>query len=234
MQLAADDHERRQRRLRKPRARATTAPIAGRAEPADCLAAEVDAAPAVLPVRPMVPATPWSFEAVCSERRMAKLVGEVGDLREQLADADAGDLRGDGRERAAELERRGRLGVPGVELRRPAPQPEQDDRLALGQSNRRPAWPAAEQVGQRQAQDAAGADLQEGPAGQPLAGALPVCRPMSSMASPGYAVRSSEIKRILGRFWRRTASSAGPAARAEPRTRPLRPRSWFLPPPVVR
>ena len=71
VQLAADDHERRQLR---PGSRAPAPPP--RRSPAAAaagqrLAVEADRRRAVLPVRPMVPATPWSLEPVCSERMMA-------------------------------------------------------------------------------------------------------------------------------------------------------------------
>src|SRR5688572_15612175 len=56
------------------------------------------------------------------------LILEGGDLRKQLTDANAGRPRRNRGEGAAKLRRGRRLGVPGVELRRPAPQPEKDHR----------------------------------------------------------------------------------------------------------
>ena len=48
-------------------------------------------------------------------------IAEFGDLRKQFADAQAGRFGGNRAERAANVERGVGLGVPGVEVRRPAP-----------------------------------------------------------------------------------------------------------------
>src|SRR6476646_4032337 len=61
--------------LREPgtaAARATTEPVAGRAEPGSGLPSS-PVPPAAEPVRPIVPATPWSFDAVCIDRITAIL-----------------------------------------------------------------------------------------------------------------------------------------------------------------
>src|SRR5262249_49384854 len=102
------------------------------------------------------------------------LIGQPGDLREQFADADAGGLGGDGRERPAELKRGVGLGVPGVEVGGATPEPEEEHRLGGAAGRRVSLGPEAQQGGQREAEDTAGADLQKGPARQTLAGALPL------------------------------------------------------------
>ncbi len=97
-------------------------------------------------------------------------VGQAGGLREQLAEADAGDAGRDGGEGAAVLRRGVGLGVPGVELGGAAPQPQQQDRPGRpGHAGGGGAQPS--QVAERQAQDRAGADLEQGAARDALAGA---------------------------------------------------------------
>src|SRR5262249_48380553 len=95
------------------------------------------------------------------------------NLWEQFADAESGRARGDGGERPAEFERGAGLGVPGVEVRRAAPQPQEHDRLrrAVG---RAALGAEPEQVGQRQAEDAAGTAHAESAARPRLAGTLPL------------------------------------------------------------
>jgi hypothetical protein len=56
------------------------------------------------------------------------LSGPRGELREDAADLDAGQGRLDLADGAAELGGRGRLGVEGFDLCRPAPEPQPDDR----------------------------------------------------------------------------------------------------------
>src|SRR5262249_36911587 len=88
-----------------------------------------------------------------------------GDLWQQLADLDAGRLRGNGAVRTADIVGRVWLGVEGLQMAGSAVQPEEDDRriacLAIS------GWlrlAGAEPVGQRQAEQADAADLQQMPA----------------------------------------------------------------------
>ena len=61
------------------------------------------------------------------------LVGLLGQVGQQFADADAGHVRGDGLvQGTAIIGARGRFGVEGVEVRRPAPHPDLDHRFGLG------------------------------------------------------------------------------------------------------
>src|SRR5262249_38185292 len=99
-------------------------------------------------------------------------IGDGGDLREQLAEAHAGDAGGDGGEGAAEFARGVRLGVPGVELRRAAPEPKQHHRLRTAAAARAALLPRAQQVGERQSEGRTGADLQHLPPGETRTGAL--------------------------------------------------------------
>ena len=63
-------------------------------------------------------------------RMIGQLVHDLGLQRHVLADLDAGDVRGDRLELAADLGRGVRLHVVAVDVRRPAAQPDHDDRLA--------------------------------------------------------------------------------------------------------
>ena len=86
-----------------------------------------------------------------------QLVGPLGQPRKMLANLQAGHLRGDRLEFAANLRWRGRLHVPGVLMRRPAPHEEQNARL--GSAKRAGClWasqrPGGDHLGQRQAQQA--------------------------------------------------------------------------------
>src|SRR5437762_1971967 len=100
----------------------------------------------------------------------AKMIGDLGQLRKEFTDLDARDFCHDRRKQAAIFEWGVRLWVPGVELRRSAPEPQQYYRLC-GSSYFRPGT-QAQQVGQRQAEHRAATGLQEGAARQRLAGSL--------------------------------------------------------------
>ena len=99
-----------------------------------------------------------------------ELVHLPADARQVLADADAGDVGVDRLELAAELGRRIGLQVPGVDGAEPAVQEQEDQRNVL----RRlplvggPGLPL-EQRGQRQAEEAGGAQAKEIAAGEAVA-----------------------------------------------------------------
>ena len=109
-----------------------------------------------------------------------------------LADVDAGELRGNGAERAANLARRVGLGIPHINLARPAGEPEEDNtglalRLASGGGER----PLLQQGRQGKAGKALQAGLEK-----PTAGAADTEQVRARRAEPrqdatagmGYAV----------------------------------------------
>jgi hypothetical protein len=72
-------------------------------------------------------------------------ISDAGQLRQQLTDVQTGDLRGDRPELAADLDRRVRLQVDRVHVRRPAVEVDVDDRPGGRLDPRRILGP--EQVG---------------------------------------------------------------------------------------
>ena len=90
------------------------------------------------------------------------LVGVLGDLREDAADLDAGDVGLHGADGAAVLDRRGHLGVERFDLGGPAAEPKPDDGgVACRPTFGRRLRPSAQQVGQHEAAHAECADLEE-------------------------------------------------------------------------
>ena len=93
----------------------------------------------------------------------AEVLGQVGQARVQLADAHAGDRRGDRLVRAANLRRRRRLEVPGVEVAGAAAQQDEDARLVGGAAARSAHRIDAgrHHAGQAQVQEAGPAELEQ-------------------------------------------------------------------------
>ena len=82
----------------------------------------------------------------CSERIKRQPVHPPRQAGQVLADPDARDRRRDRAERPADLRRRVGLGVPGLELARPAHQHQQDHRpLMIGRRSQRPCQIEARQ-----------------------------------------------------------------------------------------
>ena len=174
VQLAADDHERRQLRRRSRATRATTLPVAGRGAAGLRLAVRGPTPPAALPVRPMVPATPWSLEPVCSERRMAKrsassaICGNSSQMRTpgtRVAMVPNGPRNSSGASG---------LGSQVSSWAGPPQSQSSSTERAVPPRRRRRLGPQPQQVGQRQAEHGTGADLEDGAARQSLTGARTV------------------------------------------------------------
>ena len=111
---------------RSPRSLLATMPKSGCSD----FAVEVGSATAgVLPVSTSIEPSLCDDIVWCSDRTTARrLATPLGLEREQLADVHARHGGADRAERPAVLGRGVRLGVVGLELARPAPHPEQDDR----------------------------------------------------------------------------------------------------------
>ena len=78
----------------------------------------------------------WSTSVCVIERMIASLSVRWRQQRQVLADLDAGHVRGDRLELAADLAGRVGLQVPGVLLGRPAPHEQQDARLRPPEATR--------------------------------------------------------------------------------------------------
>ena len=104
----------------------------------------------------------------------AELVGLLGQERQVLGDADAGQGRRDGAELAADLGRSVGLGVEGVVVTRPALHPQEDTAggllFGIGLAVRGGQALQAEEAGQSQTEGGQAADAQKSPAGK--AGAI--------------------------------------------------------------
>jgi hypothetical protein len=85
------------------------------------------------------------------DRQVVRLPTQV---RQVFAELDAGRARRDGAERAAVLGRGVGLHVPGVDVRRPAAEPDQDGRLRYTAANRRLGYPGTGQVDAEEAEPA--------------------------------------------------------------------------------
>ena len=91
-----------------------------------------------------------------------ELVGDLRVQRQRFAEVEAGDVRLDRLIRPAILRRRIGFGIVGLELRRPAVHPEQNHGGVGGGAGFLAGCRAqAQQIRQRQASQAEGADLQE-------------------------------------------------------------------------
>src|SRR5262249_4426303 len=98
------------------------------------------------------------------------LVGVLGDLREDAADIDAGQVGLYGTDDAAVLGWGLHLGVESFHVGRTAAQPEPDDRgVFRGLPSFVCAGPKPEQIRQHEAAETEGADLEEVASGCPLA-----------------------------------------------------------------
>ena len=122
-------------------------------------------------------------------------VEEPGRQRQLLADEHAGEAGGDRREGAADPLRGVGLGVEGLELAGPSPQPDLDHRRVPGRSPRGPGVrPHPQQVGQREAASPGEqAHFQETPPGgaTTLVGFVPTLAvPGDHEATPGVAHRA--------------------------------------------
>ena len=120
------------------------------------------AGPGPAPGQPHRPGDAMVRLVVVHRPHQRELVGATGQVREQLADLQAGDPGRDRRERTPILDRGIRLHVERVELARRPPEPEQDDRsgFAIGHLSR---GAHGQVIGERQPQRAEGPDAQEGP-----------------------------------------------------------------------
>ena len=99
-------------------------------------------------------------------------VGPVGNLRKQLADARPRHPRRHRRKGPAILHWRVRLRVPGIKLRRPAPEPQEDNGARGARLKTGLRCLEVEQICKRQAEHRRAADLQEFAAADASAGAL--------------------------------------------------------------
>jgi hypothetical protein len=99
-------------------------------------------------------------------------IGPASDLRKEFPDARAGNSRRHRRKRPPILHRRIRLRIPGIQLCRPAPEPQEDDRPRRADLIPRLIRLEMEQIRQRQAKHRRAADLQKLASVHPLTGAL--------------------------------------------------------------
>src|SRR5437870_5227299 len=102
------------------------------------------------------------------------LVHVPGDLRQQLADADAGDARWDGAVGPANIDRSAWLGIERLEMARAAAEKDEDARRLAVAGAARPAlarlgFADAPPVGEGEPEEADAADLENLPTGDPLA-----------------------------------------------------------------
>ncbi len=121
----------------------------------------------------------------------AEVLGQVRQPHVQLADAHAGDRRGDRRIGAADLGRGGRLQVPGVEVAGAAAQQDEDARF--GGAVARPAHPidaGRHHAGHGEVEQAGAAELQQAAARDRGGGGLQVGREGNAhRVPPGRWVR---------------------------------------------
>ena len=121
------------------------------------------------PLRQLCMASKWllMLPGCVIERISAKCFVSFASRGVQLADAHAGDGRGDRLVRAANLRRGVGLQVPGVEVARPAAQQDEDARLLGGSLRRLAAIHARRDDPRRgEAQGAGAAELKESAAGE--------------------------------------------------------------------
>ena len=120
-----------------------------------------------------------------------QLVGDGRQARQVLREVDAGNLRVDRRELAAEFLRRVRLGIEGFVVGGAAVQPDQDAAVRLAvESARTGAGTAAAERGQAAAEDAAQTELKTVAASDAVA-----IRDASSIDSP-RSLRARGVNRL--------------------------------------
>lgn len=95
--------------------------------------------------------------------------GAFRQLRKHFAEGDAGDIGRDRRVRSAVFERCVGLGIEAVDMARPSPQPEQNDRPGFRRRFFLSIRASPEQIGEREIERTESPDVEQPPAGESLA-----------------------------------------------------------------